>query len=210
MNKLRSKYCLLQKSLDRSIRERCTSNFCLPRSNVLKSAEKQFMFFLDQSPAALRVHPSDHSADHNSQGSYLPASQADFYSCPRRHNNLFLFQPDRSSDKLWSSSQTDKTNCRVIRPLLNCSRTVITAICRYGKMPIYPDQSNQNVRYARNRLRKQILPGIQLFLNPKAEDALFQFAELVSHEQDLVSCLICTTSKTPDSPDSSGRGQHSS
>lgn len=214
MNKARSrsKYCSLERSLDQSIRERCASTVSFPSSNNFENAERRLISPIDQPPTALRRHLCDQSADHSPQGRHMPASRAELCSCPclccarsdapahmstcaRASNHLSLYQPDRSSRSLWGSSQRDRTDCRVVRPLLSSPRSVVTAICRYGKLPIYPDQSNQSVRYARNRIRKQLLPGIQLFLNPQAEDALFQFAQLVSQEQDLVSGFVCTTSK---------------
>ena len=91
-----------------------------------------------------------------------------------------------------SQSRNTKKDCMVVRPLLDFSRGIITAVCKYEKLPVYPDRSNQSLNYSRNRIRKQIIPGIQLFFNPQVEDALFQFAELVLHEQKLVSRVIHT------------------
>lgn len=110
-----------------------------------------------------------------------------------------LFNPlTTRADKLdWScgSAMTaEKKDCIVIRPLLDLSRGSITAICKHEKLAVYPDKSNQSLHYSRNRIRKQIIPGIQLFLNPQVEDALFKFSELVLQEQDLVSRVIDTTS----------------
>ena len=72
---------------------------------------------------------------------------------------------------------TYKTSYTVVRPLLNCLRCNITMSCISSCLPVYPDLSNLKMRYSRNRIRKQILPTIKLFLNPKVEKAVFQFSE---------------------------------
>lgn len=106
-----------------------------------------------------------------------------------------LARADKSSCSPCGTNTNEKTECMVVRPLLDLSRGSITAICKHVKIPVYPDRSNQSLHYSRNRLRKQIIPGIQLFFNPQAEDALFKFAELVLQEQDLVSRAIHTTKR---------------
>lgn len=68
-------------------------------------------------------------------------------------------------------------NYKVIRPLLDSSRYLITKMCEHLKLPVYPDKSNQTVHYSRNRIRKQIIPSLKIFFNPKVEDAIFRFAE---------------------------------
>lgn len=115
-----------------------------------------------------------------------------------------LIQPVYNNDPLKSKGDLKTTlykgnkgktldsnnNHFVIRPLLGWSRNEITRICKYGKIPVYPDASNQSLQYSRNRIRKQIIPSFQLFFNPQVEDALFQFAELASKEQNLISDLL--------------------
>ncbi len=66
---------------------------------------------------------------------------------------------------------------KVIRPLLNCSRYCLTAMCEQLNVPVYPDKSNHTVQYSRNRIRKQIIPSLKIFFNPQVEDAIFRFAE---------------------------------
>lgn len=81
------------------------------------------------------------------------------------------------------------TDCKIVRFLLDFSRTTATAICISGRIPVYPDKSNQNLLYSRNSIRKQILPALQLVLNPKAEEAIFRFAELAYQDYKLTSKL---------------------
>ena len=82
------------------------------------------------------------------------------------------------------------TNYKMIRPLLNCSRSEITLICTQTRIPVYPDKSNKTIQYSRNRLRKQIFPSIKLFFNPKVEDALSNFADFASKEQYLLDLKL--------------------
>ena len=74
-------------------------------------------------------------------------------------------------------------NYNIIRPLLNCSRFLLTKLCEHSKLPVYPDKSNQIVQYSRNRIRKQIIPSLKIFFNPQVEDAIFRFAEhIIKHQ----------------------------
>ncbi len=82
------------------------------------------------------------------------------------------------------------TNYKIIRPLLYLSRTDITLICKTLKIPLYPDKSNQSLKYSRNRIRKQLLPILKLFYNPQIEQALFRFTEIVSKEQSFIAFLL--------------------
>lgn len=123
----------------------------------------------------------------------LPLQGARLNTCSRHFNALA--RRDEYSYSCCFRNTNEQKDCIVVRPLLDLSRGTITAICKYGKLPVYPDRSNQSLHYSRNRIRKQILPGIQLFLNPQAEDVLFQFAERVLQEQKLVSRVIHTTRK---------------
>ena len=72
---------------------------------------------------------------------------------------------------------TYNTNYTIVRPLMNCLRSEITVACVLNLLPVYPDFSNLKMQYSRNRIRKQIIPAIKFFFNPKAEKALFQFSE---------------------------------
>lgn len=80
--------------------------------------------------------------------------------------------------------EDDKSyNCMVIRPLLSVSRYDIKKLCSFWKLPIYPDQTNQQFEYNRNRIRKQLLPTLRFFFNSKIDKILFQFLEIATEEQ---------------------------
>ena len=71
----------------------------------------------------------------------------------------------------------------VIRPLLSLSRYDIKKLCFFWKLPIYPDQTNQQFEYNRNRIRKQLLPTLRFYFNSKIDKILFQFLEIANEEQ---------------------------
>lgn len=82
---------------------------------------------------------------------------------------------------------------KMIRPLLDFQRESITMVCQDFQIPVYPDQSNTSVKYSRNRLRKQIIPGIKYFINPQVESSLFKLAELLSKEQSFLYSVLQNT-----------------
>ncbi len=71
---------------------------------------------------------------------------------------------------------------QLIRPILNLSRRETLTICQQFGLPIWEDSANQNLAYARNRLRQQILPQIKTHFNPQVETTLSQTAEVLQAE----------------------------
>jgi tRNA(Ile)-lysidine synthase len=71
---------------------------------------------------------------------------------------------------------------QLIRPLLEVTRSETAQFCQDAQMQIWEDSTNQEVRYARNRIRQELIPYLQTHFNPRAEQALAQTAELLSAE----------------------------
>ncbi len=71
---------------------------------------------------------------------------------------------------------------RLVRPLLEFSRADTGEFCREQSLPIWEDSTNENLRYARNRIRLELLPYLQANFNPKVEFNLAQTAELLRAE----------------------------
>ena len=65
----------------------------------------------------------------------------------------------------------------VIRPLLNVTRDDVMAYLAAVKLPFREDVTNVDTRYARNRIRHELLPLIAKDYNPKIRDALLRFAQ---------------------------------
>ncbi|MDA0771713.1 MAG: tRNA lysidine(34) synthetase TilS [Cyanobacteria bacterium] len=68
------------------------------------------------------------------------------------------------------------------RPLLELSREIITQYAKTQGLDFVEDDSNNNLDFARNRIRNNILPEA-LKINPKALDNIAQLAQLTTLEQ---------------------------
>ncbi|MBE9116624.1 tRNA lysidine(34) synthetase TilS [Lusitaniella coriacea LEGE 07157] len=73
-------------------------------------------------------------------------------------------------------------NLQLIRPLLNISRPETLEFCQQFHLPIWEDAANQNLKYARNRIRTQVLPYLKTHFNPQVEAALARTAEILGSE----------------------------
>lgn len=72
---------------------------------------------------------------------------------------------------------------RLVRPLLEVMRAETQAFCQQRQLRIWEDSTNQDMRYARNRIRQQLMPQLQTY-NPQVERMLSQTAELLRAEVD--------------------------
>ncbi len=68
---------------------------------------------------------------------------------------------------------------QLTRPLLQLARAATAQFCQDFALPIWPDTTNQNLTYARNRIRQELIPYLQTHFNPNAEAALAHTAELL-------------------------------
>ncbi|MDZ7966291.1 MAG: tRNA lysidine(34) synthetase TilS [Nostoc sp. DedSLP03] len=74
------------------------------------------------------------------------------------------------------------TGIVLVRPLLEITRIQTEQFCQEFKLPIWEDSTNQNLQYARNRIRQELLPYLRDNFNPQVESALAQTAELLQAE----------------------------
>ncbi|MHC5778289.1 tRNA lysidine(34) synthetase TilS [Nostoc sp.] len=74
------------------------------------------------------------------------------------------------------------TGIMLVRPLLEITRTQTDQFCQEFKLPIWEDSTNQDLQYARNRIRQELLPYLRENFNPQVESALAQTAELLQAE----------------------------
>ncbi|MFN6567017.1 tRNA lysidine(34) synthetase TilS [Dendronalium sp. ChiSLP03b] len=70
----------------------------------------------------------------------------------------------------------------LVRPLLEVTRLQTEQFCQEFDLPIWEDSTNQDVKYARNRIRQELIPYLQTNFNPNVESALAQTAELLQAE----------------------------
>ncbi|MGC1247127.1 MAG: tRNA lysidine(34) synthetase TilS [Spirulinaceae cyanobacterium] len=84
---------------------------------------------------------------------------------------------------------------QLIRPLLNISRPETLQFCQQFQLPIWEDEVNQNLRYARNRIRQELIPYLKTHFNPQVETALAQTAEVLRAEVEYQEQVVTTLYK---------------
>ncbi|MTJ13624.1 tRNA lysidine(34) synthetase TilS [Anabaena sp. UHCC 0187] len=80
----------------------------------------------------------------------------------------------------WQRLLTD--NIMLVRPLLEVNRSQTEQFCQEFNLPIWEDSTNQNLQYARNRIRQELIPYLKANFNPQVEANLAQTAELLQAE----------------------------
>ncbi len=70
----------------------------------------------------------------------------------------------------------------LVRPLLELTRTQTGLFCQEFQLLIWEDSTNLDLKYARNRIRQQLLPYLREHFNSQVESALAQTAELLQAE----------------------------
>ena len=69
----------------------------------------------------------------------------------------------------------------LVRPLLEVTRAQTAQFCQDMQLAVWEDSTNQDLKYARNRIRQELIPYLHHF-NPQVEQALAQTAELLQAE----------------------------
>ncbi len=87
----------------------------------------------------------------------------------------------------WQRQLTTKIS--LVRPLLEVSRTQTGDFCREYQLPVWEDAYNQNLKYARNRLRLEIMPQLAADFNPQVESHLARTAELLRADVEYLESL---------------------
>jgi len=77
----------------------------------------------------------------------------------------------------------------VIRPLLGISRAEVMAYVAERGLEYREDTTNADVRYARNRVRHELLPLLAERYNPRVREALLRFAEAQRADSELIDNL---------------------
>ncbi|MEL6493723.1 MAG: tRNA lysidine(34) synthetase TilS [Cyanobacteria bacterium J06623_7] len=67
----------------------------------------------------------------------------------------------------------------LVRPILELYRHDTLDFCQQFDLPIWFDTLNESDRYARNRIRSELIPYLQQSFNPRVENALAQTAEIL-------------------------------
>ena len=71
-----------------------------------------------------------------------------------------------------------------VRPLLKISRQTTEAACQEGGVEFWSDPHNEDLRFARVRTRKNVLPNLEENLGPGITEALVRSADLLRDDAD--------------------------
>jgi tRNA(Ile)-lysidine synthase len=87
---------------------------------------------------------------------------------------------------------------RLIRPMLEITRSEVIDHCDHYGLTFRNDSSNRSKRFTRNRIRHELLPLLRS-LNPLAENAILRTAQLIALDEDFMhhasSALMATALK---------------
>jgi tRNA(Ile)-lysidine synthase len=85
--------------------------------------------------------------------------------------------------------ETMRDGVRVIRPLLEVRRRDVIAYLHARDLAYCRDESNEDISFARNRVRHELLPHLAREYNPRIFDAIDRLADLARAEDELVQKL---------------------
>lgn len=89
----------------------------------------------------------------------------------------------------WKRPLHDKI--RLVRPLLEITRKQTGEFCQQFNLPVWEDSTNHELKYARNRIRKDLIPYLHQHFNPQTEKNLAKTAELL--QADVTYLEECAT-----------------
>ena len=76
-----------------------------------------------------------------------------------------------------------------VRPLIEVSRAEIVAFAQSEKLSWREDSSNDDLRFSRNRIRREVIPALER-INPKVADALARTSELLVEAETALEFLL--------------------
>ena len=77
----------------------------------------------------------------------------------------------------------------LVRPILDVYRHETLAFCQQFDLPIWFDAVNENNKYARNRIRSNLIPYLQQNFNPQVEKSLAQTAQLLKSDVEYLEAI---------------------
>lgn len=106
---------------------------------------------------------------------------------------------DGLSSLTWQRNLTP--DIQLVRPILDFTRSETLQFCQQFNLPIWVDAVNSNLKYARNRIRQDLIPYLQANFHPQVENSLVQTAELLRADADYLETQateLLTTIKSAD------------
>lgn len=92
----------------------------------------------------------------------------------------------------WRRPLEASSECVLIRPLLGVTRAETAQLCQSRGLQVWEDSTNADPRYARNRIRLEVLPYLAQHFNPQVELNLAQTAELLRAEVEYLDQAVQT------------------
>jgi tRNA(Ile)-lysidine synthase len=77
----------------------------------------------------------------------------------------------------WTRQLTE--NITLVRPMLNFLRQETLEFCQQMQLPIWEDEYNRQKKFARNRIRLDLIPYLEENFNPQTQKHLAQTAEIL-------------------------------
>ncbi len=75
---------------------------------------------------------------------------------------------------------------KIIRPLLSVTKEEILEYCKVQSLPYSIDKSNLETDYYRNKIRLELIPGLESKYNQRITDALGRTAELLRWDEEYI------------------------
>jgi tRNA(Ile)-lysidine synthase len=79
----------------------------------------------------------------------------------------------------------------LIRPLLSFTREDTAAYCTERELPWREDESNESSAFARNRIRRDVVPAFER-IHPAAQNNLLALAQVLRDEAELLEAMVDT------------------
>jgi tRNA(Ile)-lysidine synthase len=79
----------------------------------------------------------------------------------------------------------------LIRPLISFTREDTAAYCTERELPWREDESNESSAFARNRIRRDVVPAFER-IHPAAQDNLLALADVLRDEADVLDAMVDT------------------
>jgi len=79
---------------------------------------------------------------------------------------------------------------KIIRPLIDLTRTEVLEYLKQNKLDWCEDKSNRSLKFKRNYIRHRLLPAVRKNLNPRVESALLSLADTVGADEQFLSGVV--------------------
>ena len=102
---------------------------------------------------------------------------------------LYRLASSPSRRALLGMRTRDGSHPPLIRPLLRFTREEVSAYCEGRGLRWRDDESNESSAYARNRIRRDLVPALER-IHPAAQDNVLALAEILRDEADVLDEVV--------------------